>query len=91
LRVQMPATAGASGSPVIADDDSVIGIISEIPVVWTKDIEKVLRLFGQEVGGLNVGDVNTTKAVIDLAFIVHEFESPGAVLAVPSSYLQATP
>lgn len=88
LRIQMPVIAGASGSPVIADDDSVIGVVSEIPVLWTKDLQRGLEFYGQNIGGMSLGDFNTTTALVDLIFIVRQFESPGFGLAVPTEYLQ---
>jgi V8-like Glu-specific endopeptidase len=52
LRVQMPVTPGASGAPVISDNDQAIGVISEIPVVLTDDIQKIVAAFG---GGQSSG------------------------------------
>jgi hypothetical protein len=90
LRVQMPITPGASGSPVIADDNTVIGVISEVPVNWFNDITGLITFEQTRTRNFTVGapagDVLQTLG--ELAWIVREFETPGAGLAVPVSYLR---
>jgi S1-C subfamily serine protease len=90
LRVQMPITAGASGSPLMLDDDSVVGVISEIPRVWTEDLSRLTKamMSSPSGSGILLSGFDTTKLLGQLAWIVHEFESPGVGLAVPISYLQ---
>jgi S1-C subfamily serine protease len=89
LRIQMPVTSGASGGPVIADDDDVIGIITENPGVWFNDLNNLIA-YGQEVdGGFNAPVSDLSKMLAKLAWVVHEFVTSGAVLAVPVSYLEA--
>jgi V8-like Glu-specific endopeptidase len=94
-RVQMPITTGASGSPVIDDQDRVVGVISELTAIWTKDLTDYSSLMmNQNVNGgmmLNVSNgksYDPLKLLGQLAAIVHDFESPGAGLAVPSYYLK---
>jgi S1-C subfamily serine protease len=91
LRVQMPITPGVSGAPVIDDSDHAIGVISEIPVVVTDDIQKIISVFGEgrvPGSGITLSGFDTTKILGELAFVVVEFESPGAGFAVPVSYLK---
>jgi hypothetical protein len=89
LRIQMPITAGASGSPVISESDEAIGIVSEIPVQWTAELSRLVQAMQNGQGsGITLNGFDTTKILADLALIVREFESPGAGLAVPTSYLK---
>lgn len=92
LRIQMPITPGASGSPVIADDDSVVAVVSEVPVNWFNDISSLINFEQMRTRnfttGVRAGDALQTLG--ELAWIVREFESPGAGLAVPVSYLRRT-
>jgi S1-C subfamily serine protease len=90
MRVQMPITAGASGSPIITDEDQVIGVISEIPVQWTQELGRLVQAMAnnQAGSGVALSGFDITKIVADLAWIVREFESPGAGIAVPLSYVK---
>lgn len=90
LRIQMPITPGASGSPVVADDDSVVGVISEVPVLWSEDLSRLIQamMASPQGSGILLSGFDTTKLLGQLAWIVHEFESPGAGLAVPVTYLE---
>jgi S1-C subfamily serine protease len=88
LKVQMPITAGASGSPVIDDSDHAIAVISESPMVWTHDLENIARVTNS---GVVISGFDTNAILGQLASIVHEFESPGSGWAVPVSYLQPRP
>jgi S1-C subfamily serine protease len=92
FRVQMPITAGASGSPVIADDDKAVGIISEIPIIWTTQLARFVEAASKgDIGTIRMGGFDTNQLLAQLALIVKEFESPGAGLAVPISYLKLPP
>jgi S1-C subfamily serine protease len=93
MRVQMPITAGASGSPVITDSDEAVGVICEIPVQWTQELIRLVQTFAnrQNSSGVILSGFDTTKILAELAWIVREFESPGAGIAVPLSYLQQPP
>jgi hypothetical protein len=89
LRVQMPITPGTSGSPVIADDDTVVGVISEVPVVWVQELSMLIQTMMRQGGsGILLSGFDTTKLLAQLAWIVQQFESPGAGIAVPISYLK---
>lgn len=88
IRIQMPITPGASGSPVLDDNDEVIGVVSENPTVWFGDLNNLIQ-YGQQVnGGFNAPVSDLPKMLAKLAWIVQDFESSGAGLAVPVSYLQ---
>jgi S1-C subfamily serine protease len=93
LRVQMPITSGASGSPLIADDGTVIGVISEIPIVWTTDLTSLVRKYqtNDSHPQILISGFDTNKILSELAYVVSEFESPGAGLAVPIQYLKTPP
>lgn len=90
LRIQMPITPGASGGPLVDDRDEVIGVISQVPVIWSQDLQQIINVYattGRSSGVLISGfDVN--KLVAQLAFIVHEFETSGSGLAIPVSYFE---
>lgn len=92
LRVQMPITPGASGSPVITDLDNAIGIVSEVPVIITQDVSRIAEAFGglrNVSSGIRLSGFDVTKTLGELAWIVSQFESPGAGLAVPVSNMKA--
>jgi hypothetical protein len=90
FRVQMPITAGASGSPLITNDDTAVAVISEIPVIWTTELSRLIQTMQNSPGGsgVSLSGFDTTALLAQLALIVKEYESPGAGLAVPISYLK---
>lgn len=89
LKVQMPITSGASGSPVIDDSDDVIGVISEAPMIWTQDLENITHVAG--VGsGVTLSGFDAVKILGELAIVVREFETTGSAYAVPVSGLRST-
>lgn len=91
MRVQMPITPGASGGPVLTDDDRVAGVITEEPVGWSHELDEyvdaIAKLSDQRKGDkikLPNGKVVDARQILGrLTEIVHAFESPGAGLAVP--------
>ena len=87
-RVQMPVTPGVSGAPIIADDDRVIGAMSELPVVWFADLAAVIEQSQKRPGGITAPAPDLVTLVAKLAWFVQQFETPGAGLAVPISYLR---
>jgi hypothetical protein len=93
----MPITTGVSGAPIIGDDDKVVGIVTEETMFWPPELTaysaavqnrpddkrlayKVKLPTGQKV--------DARKMLGTLALVLHEFGSPGAGLAVPTSYLK---
>ncbi len=89
LKVQMPITPGASGSPVIDDSGQAIGVISEAPMIWTQDLESITHVAGVD-SGLKFGGYDTVKILGQLAIVVHKFETTGSGYAVPVSFLKST-
>jgi S1-C subfamily serine protease len=89
LKVQMPITPGASGSPVIDDSGDAVGVISESPIVWTQDLESITRVAGSG-SGVALSGFDVVKTLGQLAIVVREFESPGSGYAVPISGLKPT-
>lgn len=87
LKVQMPITPGASGSPVIDDAGNAIGVISEAPIIWTQDLENITRVAATG-SGIALSGFDVVKTLGQLAIVVREFESPGSGYAVPISGLQ---
>jgi S1-C subfamily serine protease len=86
LRVQMPLTPGSSGSPIISDQNTAIGIESEAPIIMAKDVQQIAAVFSRgQSSGIMLSGFDVTKIVGELAWTVQEFESPGAGLAVPVS------
>jgi len=88
VRVQMPITPGASGGPVVADDNDVIGVVTENPAIWFNDLSNLIAIGQQTNGGFNAPVSDLPKIVAKLAWVTHEFLSSGAGLAVPVSYLE---
>ena len=88
LKVQMPITPGASGSPLIDDSGKAVGVISESPMIWTQELENISRIaMGSRGSGVIISGFDTNKILGQLAVVVREFESPGAGYAVPISGL----
>ena len=71
LRIQMPITAGASGGPVIADDDDVVGVIVENPEQWFVDLNTLIDL-EQANNGFSAPVSDLPKLVGKLAWVVHD-------------------
>jgi len=88
IRIQMPITPGASGGPVIADDGDVIGVVSENPTAWFSDLNALIEYGQRTNGGFNAPESDLPKLVAKLAWVVQEFVTSGAGLAVPVSYLK---
>lgn len=86
MKVQMPITSGASGSPVIDDSGHVVSVISEIPIIWTQELNAIAQAGGRP-SGVTLSGFDTVKILGQLALVVREFESPGSGYAVPTSYL----
>jgi S1-C subfamily serine protease len=89
LRVQMPITAGASGSPLIADDNSVVGVIDAVPLPATKAMLDYLESYKHGGPGARVivGGFDSAAILADFLKVVREFEAPGTAFVVPISYL----
>lgn len=87
----MPITRGASGAPLIADDGTVVGVISEIPLFWTEELTRLIKTYGANgvKSGITVDGFDMAKLLADLALTVSEFESPGAAFAIPIDYLKS--
>jgi S1-C subfamily serine protease len=88
IRVQMPITPGASGAPVIADDGDVIGVVTENPTTWFQDLNALIQYEQVQQGGFNAPTSDLAKMTAKLAWVVQEFLTSGAGLAVPVSYLK---
>jgi hypothetical protein len=87
----MPITPGASGAPLIADDDSVVGVVAEVPVAALDDLNKIMEAYLSSApsnGRVIIGGFDTNKVLAEVAYIVMEFESPGSGFAVHISYLR---
>jgi hypothetical protein len=93
IRVQMPISPGISGSPIIDDENKVIGVVTQSGA-WGFDLEQLTELQRMRDSNPNQappGTIDPLAALAHLASILHEFESPGYGDAVPLSYLQRTP
>ncbi|MFI4936073.1 MAG: serine protease [Caulobacterales bacterium] len=93
IRVQMPLTRGSSGAPAIKDDNTTLGVVTEIPVLWTAALSDLVKTYANNdrPSGGAVAGFDTTKLLAQLAFIVSEFETPGSGTVVPISYLRLPP
>jgi S1-C subfamily serine protease len=89
LKVQMPITPGASGSPIINDSGQVVAVISEVPMIWTQDLENITRAAGGD-SGVRLSGFDVTRTLGQLATVVREFETTGSGYAVPISGLRPT-
>jgi S1-C subfamily serine protease len=90
IRVQMPITPGVSGAPIIADDDTVLGVVTEQPMTWFNDVNLLINAERSATQDFSAHGVDLAKILAEFAVSVQEYESPGAGLAVPTSYLKAT-
>ena len=86
LKVQMPITPGASGSPIIDDSGRAVGVVSEAPMIWTQDLERVTQV-ASTGSGISLSGFDAVKILGQLALVVREFETTGAGYAVPISDL----
>jgi len=89
MRIQIPITAGVSGSPIIDDSDDVVAITVENPIPEIADLTNLVKTQLQSKPGANImiGGVDTNKTLAEIAFILTNFVSSGAGYAVPVSYL----
>jgi S1-C subfamily serine protease len=88
FRVQMPITPGASGAPVLDDADNAIAVVTAVPVLLTQNIERVIgTLKAQQGVTMSLGRINVVQTLAELAWVVKEFETPGAGYAVPLRYI----
>ena len=85
-----PITPGASGSPLIDDNDKIAGVVTEVPVAELSDITSLIQIYaeGKATGAIIVSGFDTNKILAELAFLVTQFESPGSGYAVPIHYLK---
>ena len=88
IGVQMPVTAGASGGPVITDNDEVIGVITDGPPTWFSDLNALVQKEQAQEDGFAAPTSDLQKLVAKLAWVVQEFATSGAGFAVPVSYLE---
>jgi V8-like Glu-specific endopeptidase len=97
LRLQMPVTGGVSGGPVIADDDKVVGVVTEETAIWPPELTDYAAAVNKldptqtpldKIKLPSGKEVDSRQILGALTQIVHEFESPGAGLAVPTLYLK---
>jgi S1-C subfamily serine protease len=86
LRFQMPITPGASGSPLIDDNDAAIGVVAEMPVSRLGDLDQLIT---SELARppQNAIAPNIPRLLAELAQIVYQEETPGTGLGVPAEYL----
>jgi S1-C subfamily serine protease len=92
LRIQMPIIPGASGSPIISDDDVVVGVAQGQPVQWTNDLDQIVKNFTDAPrSGFSPSGFDAALILGQLAWVVRQYESPGVGLAVPINYLMLEP
>lgn len=94
LRVQIPASPGISGGPVIDDENRVIAVVTQ-GGMWSQQLQlltNVERL--RELNPPPVDPKNPDQITVDwisatgqLAQFFHEWSSPGYGDAVPIGYL----
>ena len=87
LSAQLPVTAGESGSPLIADDDKVVGIIVQVPLSVADVVDKVLQDHRNSHSAVLGDDSEITRILGDLLVAVRGGEAPAEALVVPVSHL----
>lgn len=85
IDVQMPIVQGLSGSPLITDSDTVIGVITEEPLRFTKQL-------GQWINNYNPAlplsqDDGPQSSVSALGWTAQQYLAAGTGLAVPVRFL----
>ncbi|MGA2370418.1 MAG: serine protease [Candidatus Korobacteraceae bacterium] len=98
FRVQIPASPGLSGAPVIDDQNHVIGVITS-GGMWSQDLELLTQFErNREMTPPpapppppNQRNVDWIAATGQLARFFHDWASPGYGDAVPLSYLKRGP
>lgn len=87
LRVQLPVTAGTSGSPLLTDDDKVVGIIVQVPLSVADVVNKFLQDYRKSHSAVLVDNSEIARILGDLLGAVRGYETPGTALVVPVSHL----
>jgi hypothetical protein len=90
-RLQLPASPGASGSPVVSDDGYLVGIITEVPTSWPTELETFKEAhLSLDASKTSDPDALTARALSLFADAVEEYGSPGSALATPATDLVLT-
>jgi hypothetical protein len=93
FRVQIPASPGLSGAPVIDDRNRAIGVVTNAGM-WSDQLELLSQfeasreLAPQPPAAANQTSVDWIAATGQLARFFHDWASPGYGDAVPLSYLK---
>ena len=90
IRVQMPASPGISGAPIIDDKNRVIAVITAAGA-WNQELDFLARLSRMGAFHPAPNSLDLASALASLAGIFHDYVSPGYGDAVPLSYLRHQP
>ena len=91
IRVQMPITPGASGGPIIGDDDKVVGVIDAEPLQFPDDVRRLADAYSSgnaAIGNYQIGGVDLNKAIGEITFTITQDVAAGSGFAVPIEYLK---
>jgi S1-C subfamily serine protease len=92
LQIQMPIIKGVSGSPLIDDDNDVVGVITAEPEAFPDGgLTKMIRDYAPGIGlqGATAPDPNQTRLAA-LGWALDRYFAPGSGLAVPASLLDSS-
>lgn len=89
FRVQLPASPGLSGGPVLDDENRVVGVVTNAGA-WSQDLQNLTSFEQKRDSQPNAipGKVDWITATGQLARFFHDWASPGYGDAVPLSYLK---
>jgi S1-C subfamily serine protease len=86
----MPISPGASGGPLIDENNKVIGIIDAEPFGFPPDVGQLAQTYGAGhmiSSGVFIAGVDISRAVGELAYAIIEGVSPGSGYGMPIEYL----
>jgi S1-C subfamily serine protease len=91
LRVQMPISPGASGGPLLDDNDKVVGVVDAEPFGFPPDVNRVAQTYGagkSVSSGTFIAGVDLAKVVGEMAYAITAGVSPGSGYGMPIEYLR---
>jgi len=96
IQIQMPVSAGASGSPIIADDDVAIGVLTEDSRFWYADLSLLMDKYESRPEFFSAspsdqvppGSFDLQRLLALLAYFVQNYTTTGLAVAVPTNLIR---
>jgi S1-C subfamily serine protease len=82
IELQMPASPGASGSPIISESNKVVGVVSELPIIMPDEVANASKAYNPQRP-----DNDRSRVADATAWVISQFAAPGLCLAVPTLLL----